>query len=110
MLFSLIDERGMTDATVYKRANIDRRLFSKIRSNSNYHPAKPTVLALAIALRLNLDQTSDLLRRAGFAFSPNSTQDLIVEFCIQRGIYDIHRVNEILFELGETTLGTQSND
>ncbi len=105
MLFRLIDQRGMTDPEVYKRANMDRRLFSKIRSNPNYQPAKGTVLALAIALELNLDQTADLLRRAGFALSPSSKSDLIVEFFIREKQFNIHEVNEALFSFKQKLLG-----
>jgi len=107
MLLRLIDERGLSDPEVYKRANLDRRLFSKIRSNPDYQPAKGTVLALSIALRLNLDQTTDLLRLAGFALSPSSKSDLIVEYFITREIYDIYMLNEMLFEFDLKLLGTQ---
>lgn len=107
MLLRLIDERGLTDPEVYKRANLDRKLFSKIRSNPAYQPGKNTVLALSISLRLNLDQTTDLLRRAGYALSPSSRSDLIVEYFILGQNYDIHTVNETLFAFGEKTLGAQ---
>ncbi len=105
MLFRLIDQRGMSDPDVYKRANMDRRLFSKIRSNPNYQPTKGTVFALAIALRLNLDQTTDLLCRAGFAFSPSSKADLIVKYFIREGIFNIHEINEALFSYEQKLLG-----
>lgn len=103
-LFRLIDDRGFSDVEVYRRANIDRRLFSKIRHNEDYHPGKKTVLALAVALCLNLSETKDLLRRAGMAFSPASRMDLIVEFCIQNRIYDLFKVNALLEEYGEEVL------
>ena len=107
MLFRLIDERGLTDPQVYKRANLDRKLFSKIRSNPDYQPGKNTVLALAIALQLNLDQTADLLRRAGFALSPGSRSDLIIEFFIREGQYSIYAINEALFAFEQKPLGAQ---
>ena len=103
-LFRLIDEKGLKDTEVYKKANIDRRLFSKIRCDENYHPKKQTVLAFALALCLSLDETADLLRRAGFALSPCSRADLIVEFCIQNK-YDIYTANSLLFEYEEPLLG-----
>lgn len=104
-LFKLIDERGKADPDVYKRANIDRRHFSKIRNNPGYKPSKNTALALCIALELNLDQTTDLLRRAGLALSPSSKFDLIVEYFIREQNYDIYEINSTLFYFDESTLG-----
>ncbi len=104
MLLRLIDERGLTDTQVYKKANIDRKLFSKIRCNPEYHPSKRTALALAIALELNLDQTVDLLSRAELAFSPSREFDLIVRYCIERQIYDVMEINAILFEYEQPLL------
>ncbi|MCD8225028.1 MAG: macro domain-containing protein [Clostridiales bacterium] len=104
-LLHLIDERGLTDVDVYKRANMDRKLFSKIRCNENYKPKKKTALALAIALKLNLDDTVDLLKRAELALSPSSKSDLIIEYFISRQEYDIYSINLALFEHGQPILG-----
>lgn len=104
MLLRLIDEKGLSDPYVYKRANLDRKLFSKIRCNPDYCPSRKTVIALAIALELTLDETADLLSRAGYAFSPGSKADLIVEFCILNKIYDIFEVDTLLFKYGQPTL------
>lgn len=104
-LFRMIDERKMTDAAVYKRANIDRKLFSKIRCHEDYVPTKKTIVALAIALRLNLDETKDLLASAGLALTNNSKFDVIISFCIENGIYDIFEVNALLFRFEQPILG-----
>ena len=107
MLLRLIDEKGYTDAEVYKRANMDRKLFSKLRKEG-YVPSKPTVLTLAIAMRLNLDETRDFLARAGYALSPNERFDLAVDFFIRAGMYDIMKINEYLKELDLPLIGSDS--
>lgn len=104
-LLHLIDAKGKTDTEVYKGANIDRRLFSKIRSES-YTPSKKTVLALAISLGLTLSETHDLLRRAGYALSHSRKFDVIVEYFIISGKHNIFEINEVLFEYGEPLLGS----
>jgi O-acetyl-ADP-ribose deacetylase (regulator of RNase III) len=104
-LLMMIDRRGLTDPEVYKKANIDRKHFSKIRSNKDYTPSKKTALALAIALELNLDETKDLLSRAGLALSPSNIFDLIIEYCIMTENYKVHEINSILFEYDQPMLG-----
>ncbi|MEI3376674.1 MAG: hypothetical protein V8R08_02345 [Coriobacteriales bacterium] len=101
----LIDERGMRDAEVYKRANMSRQLFAKIRRDDNYRPTKKTACALAFALRLNYEDAILLLRRAGFALSHSSKFDVIVEYCLLNGVHDVNQVNMVLYEFDQQLLG-----
>ncbi len=100
-----IDRKGLKDVDVYKKANLDRKLFSKLRGNKNYAPSKQTAIALTIALELNMDDTIDLLARAGYALSPCSRFDLIVSYFIRKGNYNIFEINQALFAFDEDLLG-----
>lgn len=100
VLFSFINTKGVSDSDIYKRAGIDRRHFSKIRSNSDYHPGKNTTIALALALELNKEEIDELLGAAGFSLSDSATFDLVIKFYVEKKIYDIQNINQALDYFG----------
>lgn len=97
VLFKMIDERGFRDSDIYKKAGIDRRHFSKIRTNPKYRVSKNTAIALAISLELDIDETEDLLNSAGYSLSDSETFDLVIQFCIEKKIYNLDAINEALY-------------
>ena len=105
-LLRLIDEKGLKDPEVYQKANLDRRLFSKIRSNPNYQPSRTTALALALALELDLAKTERLIGKAGFALSDGSRFDIIVRYYIEQGNFDIYEINQALFAFEQPLIGS----
>ncbi len=105
MLLRLIDEKGLKDPEVYKKANVTKQTFSKIRNNSKYNPTKPTILAFVIALELNFDVAKDLLLKSGYALSKSNRFDVIISYFIESENYNIHEINEVLFAYEENLLG-----
>ena len=104
MLFSLIDEKNLTDVEVYKRANLDRRYFSKLRSDIYYKPKKKIVCALALALELDNPTCKKLVKKAGYILTSASKFDLVIRYCIENKIYNLMKVNEMLYDMGLDTL------
>ncbi len=105
MLFRLIEENNQKESDIYKNAGIDRKLFSKIRNNPAYHPKKNTIIALCIALKLDIDNAIEFLESAGYALSPGDRGDIIIKYFIEKKIFDIDTINCALYDFGEKTIG-----
>ena len=104
MLFRLIEENNQKESDIYKNAGIDRKLFSKIRNNPAYHPKKNTIIALCIALKLDIDNAIEFLESAGYALSPGDRGDIIIKYFIEKKIFDIDTINCALYDFGEKTI------
>jgi hypothetical protein len=103
-LLQFIQKRGLDEVEVYKRAHVDRKLFSKIRSDANYHPKKTTVIAFALALKLSVEETKELLATAGFTLSRSESFDLIIQFFLERKVYDLFKINDALYDFNQPLL------
>ena len=108
LLFKYIDNKDLKDSDVYNKVNIDRRLFSKIRSDSNYHPSKETIILLAISLELNEDELIDLLNSASYSLPNNDVFNLIIKFCFKEGIYNLDTINEYLYQYNCKLIGVNN--
>ena len=106
-LFKLIDQKGLKDSDVYNKVDIDRRLFSKIRSNKDYHPSKETIILLGIALELDESSIEELLKTASYSLPMNNTYDLIIRFCFKEQIYDLNQINNFLYDYNCKLLNEQ---
>lgn len=104
-LLSIIEKRNLKTSDVYRKANIDRKHFSKIKNNPDYRPSKITAIAFALAFELDLDETDDFIGKAGYKLTHSSRFDIIIEYCIENKIYDVLEVNDILYDFGENLIG-----
>lgn len=104
-LLSIIEKRNLKASDVYRKANIDRKHFSKIKNNPDYKPSKVTAIAFALAFELDLDETDDFIGKAGYKLTHSSRFDIIIEYCIENKIYDVLEVNNILYDFGENLIG-----